>query len=120
MHHRVKTTLLLLLVCSAPAPAPANVAAAENPPHRVTGPWDVARLKATTPQAEFGKKGGLTQEVFYAGEKFGGQPTRVFGYYARPADGEGPFPAMLLVHGGGGKAFAEWAKQRGHSTFCEK
>ncbi len=33
----------------------------------------------------------------------------MFAYYGRP-EGDGPFPAMLLVHGGGGKAFAEWAE----------
>lgn len=53
----------------------------------------------------------LVKKVFYQGEPLGGVPTRVFAYYARPAKGDGPFPAMLLVHGGGGKAFAEWAAQ---------
>lgn len=115
MNHRATTAVLLLFVFST------HVAAAKNPPDRFTGPWDVARLQATTPKAEWGKKAGLTQEVFYAGEKFGGQPTRVFGYYARPAEGEAPFPAMLLVHGGGGKAFAEWATlwaQRGYVALA--
>src|SRR4051812_17655154 len=87
MQHRAKTaatTVFFLLLCSV------HAAAADNSPKRFTGPWDVARLQATTPQAEWGKKAGLTQEVFYVGEKFGGRPTRVFGYYARPAEGEGP------------------------------
>ena len=35
---------------------------------------------------------------------------RVFAYLGRPATGKGPFPAMVLVHGGGGKAFREWAE----------
>ncbi|HYV28603.1 MAG TPA: alpha/beta fold hydrolase, partial [Candidatus Eisenbacteria bacterium] len=52
----------------------------------------------------------LVQEVYYESEPFQGKPTRVFAYYARPEKGDGPFPAMLLVHGGGGKAFREWAE----------
>ena len=72
------------------------------------GPWNLAELRET-PHAEWGEPRELLQQVFYAGEPFNGRPTRVFAYYARPAEGEGPFPAMLLVHGGGGKAFAEWA-----------
>lgn len=75
---------------------------------RHTGPWDMAKLKQS-PQAEFGAKNGLVQEVYYEGEPFGGKPTRVFAYYAKP-DGDGPFPAMLCVHGGGGQAFKEWAE----------
>jgi formylglycine-generating enzyme required for sulfatase activity/dienelactone hydrolase len=34
----------------------------------------------------------------------------VFAYVGRPAKGEGPFPAMVLVHGGGGQAFREWSE----------
>jgi dienelactone hydrolase len=49
------------------------------------------------------------REVWYEGEPSGGKPTRVFAWYGRPEQGAGPFPAMLLVHGGGGRAFAEWA-----------
>jgi dienelactone hydrolase len=48
--------------------------------------------------------------IRYASEPYRGRDSWVFAYYARPKKGDGPFPAMLLVHGGGGKAFAEWAK----------
>jgi dienelactone hydrolase len=34
----------------------------------------------------------------------------VFAYYALPEFRKGPVPAMVLVHGGGGKAFKEWAE----------
>jgi cephalosporin-C deacetylase-like acetyl esterase len=73
------------------------------------GPWEVDRLLETPVTAEWGEADGLVRPVFYDSEPFKGKPTRVFAYYAKPA-GDGPFPAMLLVHGGGGKAFAEWAK----------
>ncbi len=73
------------------------------------GPWEVNRL-LSPPAMEWGARNGLTREVYYEGEPLGGRPTRVFAYYGRPAEGDGPFPAVLLVHGGGGRAFREWAE----------
>jgi dienelactone hydrolase len=83
---------------------------------RFTGPWDLANLKKAPP-ATWGAKSGLLQEVFYEGEPLGGKPTRVFAYLARPESSAGPLPGMVLVHGGGGCAFPEWATlwaQRGY------
>lgn len=80
-----------------------------KPAGRVAGPWDLASLKQT-PVAEWGSRTGLVQEVYFKGEPFQGKATRVFAYVARPSEGKGPFPAMVLVHGGGGKAFREWAE----------
>ena len=71
------------------------------------GPWDLDHLKQP-PKAEWGAKQELTQEVWYEGEPFQGKPTRVFAYVGRP-EGAGPFPAVVLVHGGGGEAFRDWA-----------
>lgn len=90
--------LILLVGCSTITTRP-----------KFAGPWDVNALR-TVPVASFGPRTNLVQEVYYAGETFQGKPTRIFAYYARPAQGSGPFPAMLLVHGGGGKAFREWAE----------
>lgn len=77
-----------------------------------TGPWDVPALLASAPPATWGEAKGkdLVRDLTYEGVPLNGKPTRVFAYYARPATGDGPFPAMLLVHGGGGKAFREWAE----------
>jgi dienelactone hydrolase len=86
---------------------------------RHTGPWDTARLQKA-PAAEWGQKQGLLQEVYFTGEPLAGRPTRVFAYYAKP-EGEGPFPAMVLLHGGGGKAFPEWATlwaKRGYAAIA--
>jgi dienelactone hydrolase len=85
-------------------------ALAQQQPPRATGPWDVEALLKATPPATFGPARGEVREVTYEGAKIDGKPTRIFGYYARPASGDGPFPAMLLVHGGGGHAFEEWAR----------
>jgi dienelactone hydrolase len=72
------------------------------------GPWSLPTLQAT-PSATWGAKSGLVQQVWYEGEVFQGKPTRIFAYLGRPEEGPGPFPAMVLVHGGGGKAFKDWA-----------
>ena len=87
---------------------------------RFAGPWDLKALPAV-PAATFGPRTNLVQEVYYEGEPFQGKPTRIFAYYARPTTGSGPFPAVLLVHGGGGKAFREWAQhwaQRGYVALA--
>jgi len=90
--------------------------AAANAAARFTGPWDLTALKAT-PKAEWGERTNLVQSLYYEGEPFNGKPTRIFAYYARP-DGPGPFPAMVLVHGGGGKAFAAWAEHWAKRGYC--
>ncbi len=82
-------------------------------------PWDMPRLSAP-PKAEWGAKESLTQEVWYESEPFNGKPTRVFAYIGRP-DGVGPFPAVVLVHGGGGEAFRGWAEywaKRGYVSIA--
>lgn len=108
-----RTALVLIAVSTA-----ALVARAE-PAERFTGPWNVAAL-AEAPPATWGAVQGRLQEVYYQGEPRHGRPTRVFAYCARP-EGPGPFPAMLLVHGGGGTAFAQWAElwaQRGYVALA--
>ena len=81
-----------------------------------SGPWDLTELRRA-PQATWGATNGLLQEGYYAGEPFQGKPTRVFAYYGRP-EGKGPFPAVLLVHGGGGTAFPDWAKHWAQSGYA--
>ena len=87
---------------------------------RSSGPWNLAALYHP-PAAAWGARTNRIQEVYYEGESFSGKPTRIFAYYARPNHGEGPFPAMVLVHGGGGKAFSAWADywaQRGYVALA--
>jgi dienelactone hydrolase len=68
-----------------------------------------------------GEAKGLVREVTYAGEPWQGKPTRVFAYLGLPASGTPPFPAVVLVHGGGGKAFPDWAEhwaRRGYAALA--
>ncbi|MDY3563459.1 alpha/beta fold hydrolase [Gemmata sp. JC673] len=107
----MKRFVLALLLCAPPA-----LARAADAPK--TGPWDVKALASADVKPEWGQKVGTVREVYYPGEPFGGKPTRVFAYYARPAKGDGPFPAVLLVHGGGGKAFSAWAEHWANRGYC--
>ena len=105
MNRRWLPLLAALLVASVSAAAP-----------RHTGPWNVAALKAV-PKAEWGGRTNLVQSLFYEGEPLKGEPTRVFAYYGRP-EGSGPFPAMVLVHGGRGRAFSAWAEHWAKRGYC--
>jgi cephalosporin-C deacetylase-like acetyl esterase len=81
--------------------------------------WDLRKL-VRPPAVEFGRKDGLLQEIVYAGEPLFDRPTRVFAYLGMP-EGHGPHPAMVLVHGGGGRAFSDWAlhwARRGYASIA--
>jgi dienelactone hydrolase len=86
-------------------------------------PWDLKRLSrppqvypATSPQEKD------MRALFFAGPRWQGKPTRVFAWYGEPArKGPGKFPAIILVHGGLGTAFAEWVKlwnDRGYAAIA--
>jgi len=58
--------------------------------------------------------------IYYDGLKWKGNPTRVFAWYGVPESDE-KLPAMVLIHGGGGTAFAEWVRlwnQRGYVAIA--
>ncbi|MCQ2484889.1 MAG: serine hydrolase [Clostridia bacterium] len=50
--------------------------------------------------------------VFFDGEKYKGRTTKIFAYIGFPenASADHPVPAMVLVHGGAGHAYADWVK----------
>ena len=55
--------------------------------------------------------------LFFESAKYKGKPTRVFAYYSKP-EGEGKFPAVVLVHGGGGVAYSSWVKMWVDRGYC--
>jgi dienelactone hydrolase len=74
-----------------------------------SGPWKLDELRKP-PKVEWLDKDGKLRRLLYESEAYQGKPTRVFAYYAEPEKIDGKAPAMVLVHGGGGTAFAEWAQ----------
>jgi dienelactone hydrolase len=75
---------------------------------RYTGPWDMAALRQP-PTVTWGAAQGQVRPLYFESEPYNGQPTQVFAYYAQPAVFQGRLPAVVLVHGGQGKAYPEWA-----------
>jgi len=97
-------------------------ARAEEAPRRAMALWDVPSLLAQPPVVEFGATEGLTKQIWYDGAPLAGKPTRIFAWLGLPAGTE-PVrrPAVLLVHGGGGKAFQDWARhwaERGYVALA--
>ncbi|MBI4979843.1 MAG: prolyl oligopeptidase family serine peptidase [Spirochaetes bacterium] len=60
--------------------------------------------------------------IFYEGPAWNDRPTRVFAWYGIPPSEPGQkLPAMVLVHGGGGTAFADWVRlwnSRGYAALA--
>lgn len=75
-------------------------------------PWNLEALSqppAMHPAEGFEEKG--VSAIFFDSVPLEGKPTRVFAWYGLPDPlPEGKVPAMVLVHGGGGTAFAEWVR----------
>jgi dienelactone hydrolase len=74
--------------------------------------WDLAKLSKAPAvrRAEGFREPGL-RAIFYDGPSFRGHPTRVFAWLGLPEVQPGrKVPGMVLVHGGGGTAFADWVR----------
>lgn len=90
------------------------------------GPWHLDKLLATTPGMKWVKQKGPVHSLTYEGEKYLGKETEVFAFYASPLtlDAAAPkkkYPGVVLIHGGGGTAFAEWAwlwAKRGYAAIA--
>lgn len=83
--------------------------------------WNVPQLLTVPASIEKGEAQGLTRPVWYTGEPWKGKPTRVFAWLGEPAERNEKSPAVLLVHGGGGKAFQDWARhwaERGYVALA--
>ena len=86
-------------------------------------PWDLEALKKTPKFTWVNQKGGV-HSLTYAGERYRGKPTSVFAYYASPSTlGKltEKVPGIVLVHGGGGAAFSNWAElwaKRGYAAIA--
>lgn len=87
-------------------------------------PWNMAVLSkppATYPAPGFAEPG--VQALFYDGPGYAGKPaTRVFAWMGIPKARSGrKVPGIVLIHGGGGTAFANWVRmwnERGYAAIA--
>lgn len=103
------------------APSPAEVGGQSIP-------WDVPALSRPPVFEWVPRQETRVKALRYAGLPFGGKATQVFAYYASPVTlglvkepPSGGFPAVVLVHGGGGTAFVKWASlwaERGYAAIA--
>jgi dienelactone hydrolase len=89
-------------------------------------PWDLTCL-SQPPAYEWSDGASPVRSLYYAGPNYKSKTTRVFAYYASPAtihvnySGDKTFPAVVLLHGGGGTAFKEWVllwANRGYAAIA--
>jgi len=87
-------------------------------------PWDLQALNKTPAFEWGGEKDGI-KSLVYTGLPYKGRQTKGFAYYAVPkakkSDKTGKLPGIVLVHGGGGRAFPHWAKKwadRGYAAIA--
>lgn len=91
-----------------------------------TTPWDLKAL-SDAPDYMWLEAEGQVRSLLYEGTPFEGKSTSVFAYFASPETLSGEsvpkhgFPTVVLVHGGGGKAFKEWVRlwaERGYAAIA--
>jgi dienelactone hydrolase len=78
--------------------------------------WDLRAL-GKSPAVEWLSQTGTVHSLLYKSVDYAGKPTQVFAYYSNPDLIRGKpaskrkFPGVVLIHGGGGKAFKEWVEK---------
>lgn len=84
--------------------------------------WDFASLSQPPAVHPAATAEPGVRALFYDSVPWQGKPTRVFAYYGVPEHRAGErLPAMVLIHGGGGTAFAEWVRlwnKRGYAAIA--
>lgn len=78
--------------------------------------WNLDSLRRC-PAFEWTGAKGPVRSLLMRSVDYGGKPTRAFAYYSNPdllmgrAPGRRKFPAVVLLHGGAGRAFREWVEK---------
>ncbi|OVE74838.1 hypothetical protein BVX97_06150 [bacterium E08(2017)] len=90
-----------------------------------TTPWNIEELYKP-PSFEW-SEGEQVRSLYYSSVPYKGKPTQTFAYYATPGTLAGDpsldknLPAIVLVHGGGGRAFSKWVElwaSRGYAAIA--
>ncbi|SEI89285.1 Dienelactone hydrolase family protein [Cyclobacterium xiamenense] len=124
MEKRIILIALTLLIFRGLVIAQTELALPPNLEGRI--PWNLETL-ATAPNYKWVNQTDAVWSLIYTGEEYEGNVTEVFAYYASPATlgeknpGSREFPAVVLVHGGGGTAFRIWAQEwaeRGYAAIA--
>ena len=88
--------------------------------------WDLNAL-ASAPVMRWIDRESPIHSLIYEGASFQNKPTEVFAFYATPGSISGDpskdvnLPAVVLIHGGGGTAFADWVwlwAKRGYAAIA--
>ncbi|WAC12749.1 alpha/beta hydrolase family protein [Dyadobacter pollutisoli] len=78
--------------------------------------WDLKAL-SVAPEVKWLTETGPVRSLLYKSVDYEGKKTEVFAYYSNPdiiagkPAGTQKFPGVVLIHGGGGKAFKEWVEK---------
>ena len=89
-------------------------------------PWNLKEL-SQPPAFRWLDDQSPIRSLAYSGHEYKGRATEVFAYYATPGSISGDkskdknLPAVVLIHGGGGTAFAEWVllwAERGYAAIA--
>ena len=118
---KILSILLLLLVCSCKTVKSTDVKVNKNIKN---GPYAIKlalekRAVHSAPKFQFTDQfdskdiGDNIKGLFFEGLPYNGKSTKVFCWYGEPEniDKNKKIPAVVLVHGGGGKAFLKWVKK---------
>lgn len=117
-----------------PALTPTKVVTPAPTPLATPGPdaslneqlaYQMEVAKNTQPTVTFApdKDVNSVKALYYTGMQYRGKDTRVFAYMGIPASAskEHPVPAVVLIHGGAGRAFPEWVQEwvnRGYAAIA--
>lgn len=89
------------------------------------GSWDLHELQRAPQFERLGNRrvqefdrSILVSELYFEVAPFLGKPARAFGWLAMPEAPAGKLPAMLLIHGGGGTAIEQWARDWASRGFA--
>jgi dienelactone hydrolase len=120
MHPSTRALLAFVSLVIVASRANAHLPPPSGDPMRMPAAW--LQPPAQRPAEGFDAEKGV-KAVYFDGPAYKGKPTRVFAWIGLPEKVEPgkKVPGIVLVHGGGGTAFAEWVRlwtSRGYAAIA--